>query len=154
MRSNFPEHNLLVNNVVVHPSVYPICKNRLKWTKHADISNGSELGANGRTADRSLVFIYLIVEISCFNLRVLHFLCIRYFKSVCTWVTSVKNAKETCRQEIKEICSVLSARSFFHGGCVDLSLDDIDFRTTENHPWRYKSCQVLRSWEACKLSLP
>lgn len=32
----------------------------------------------------------------------------------------------------------------FHGGCVDLSLDDIDFRTTENPTWRCKSCQVLR----------
>lgn len=146
MRSNFPEYNLLVNNVFVHPSVYPICKNRLKWTKHTDISNGSELGANGRTADRSLIFIYLIVEISCFNLRVLSFLWIRYFKLVSTWVTSVKNAKETCRRETKEICSELNARSFSWWLCQFVAWWFVacHFRTTENPLWRCKSCQVLR----------
>lgn len=53
-----------------------------------------------------------------------------------------------CKRNVSAInkgnVQCVECKEFFHGGCVDLSLDDIDYLTTENSPWRCKSCQVLR----------
>lgn len=109
-------------------------------------SHESELDVDGRAADRFLIYlsVYLITYCACsFSLCAVSTTSLNPSN-----ITTMSNKCAVCdklvpaKVKVKIQCN--DCNGVFHGGCVKLSQEDIDYIVEEKSIWRCGPCQSIR----------